>query len=86
MQSVSALWLVGAYLILDLIGTLQQGQGVGYVAHLFGEIFGMAAGAAFVLSGFVTSTRYEENLLEMLGWKKPPRKKKRRRVEEDDED
>ena len=84
---VSAYWVIGTYLVLDLIGTLREGQGIAYVAHLFGEIFGMAAGVGFVLCGFVRSTRYEQNLLEMFGWKQPKKKKKKkRRPAEDEED
>lgn len=81
---LSAFWVVGIYFIFDLLGTINAGQGIAYVAHLAGEIFGMAVGIGLVVSGFVQSTRYEQNLVELLGWQRKPKPKKKGRTREDE--
>ena len=41
--------------------------GVNYLAHLTGAALGIAVGLALLLTGWVDSEYYEENLLQVLG-------------------
>jgi membrane associated rhomboid family serine protease len=78
-------WMfIAAYMGLDLFGVMTRQAGVGYIAHLAGEIAGFGAAVALVSSGLVRSSRGEKNLLELWGWvsaedQRPRRKKRRKR-------
>ena len=68
------------YMVLDLLGMMQTGTGIAYAAHVAGEIGGVALGFALVKSGWVTSDRGEQNLLESWGWvEEKPQPVRRRR-------
>jgi membrane associated rhomboid family serine protease len=74
---VAAYWIVLFFVVCDLIGALLARNGpVAYAAHVVGAAGGFALGIALVKSRLVRSTRYEENLLEFLGYQ---RKEERRR-------
>ncbi len=45
----------------------QQSQGVGYLAHVAGTVFGFAVTFGVVFKGFLAPERYEENLLQLWG-------------------
>jgi membrane associated rhomboid family serine protease len=66
--SLSSYWLILFYMGCDLYGTLRGNGGVAYVTHLGGTLAGLGLGIVFVSTGLVTSTDYEENLLQALGW------------------
>jgi membrane associated rhomboid family serine protease len=76
-------WMfIATYMGLDLLGVMTRQAGVGYIAHLAGEIAGFGAAVALVKGGLVRSSRGERNLLEMWGWvseDEPPRRRKKRR-------
>ena len=62
-------WIfICVYMALDLLGVLTQQAGVGYIAHVAGEIGGFGVATALVMSGLVRSGRGERNLMEMWGW------------------
>jgi membrane associated rhomboid family serine protease len=74
---VAAYWIVLFFVVCDLIGALLAHNGpVAYAAHVVGAAGGFALGIALVKTRLVRSTRYEENLLEFLGYQ---RKEERRR-------
>jgi membrane associated rhomboid family serine protease len=80
---IAAGWVIGFYLIGDLVGCLWGGGGgVAYIAHLAGAWTGIAVGAVLIKARWIRSTEYEENLLEALGLHTRKKKKKRRRREE----
>jgi membrane associated rhomboid family serine protease len=65
------------YFACDLWGALAGGGGgVAYVTHLGGAFGGMALAIGLVMSGRYKPTRYEENLLQVLGIKKKRRNKR----------
>jgi membrane associated rhomboid family serine protease len=81
---ISACWVVLFYVVGDLLGAvLVRGGAVAYVAHLGGALGGFVLGVALVKLGVVRSTRYEENLLEFLGFQRKggPRRRKAKKAE-----
>jgi len=64
---IPAFWVILAYMILDLVGALRAHQGIAYVCHLTGALFGIAFAVSLLTSRIVRSTKYEENLLQVLG-------------------
>jgi len=71
--SVSACWVVAAYVAFDIWGLATGGSGgVAYLSHVTGALtgFGLALGAA--AAGLFPSERHEENILEALGVRKHP--------------
>jgi membrane associated rhomboid family serine protease len=80
---VAAYWVVLFYVVCDMAGVVFDNSGpVAYLAHVVGAAAGFGLGIALVQARVVRSTRYEENLLEMLGYqrKRPERRKKARRA------
>jgi membrane associated rhomboid family serine protease len=74
---IAAYWVVLFFVAGDLVGALFDHSGpVAYAAHLIGAAGGFALGIFLVKTRAVRSTRYEENLLECLGYQ---RKAERRR-------
>jgi membrane associated rhomboid family serine protease len=74
---LAAYWVVLFFVVCDLIGAVLDHNGpVAYAAHLVGAAGGLALGVVLVKTRTVRSTRYEENLLECLGYQ---RKEERRR-------
>jgi membrane associated rhomboid family serine protease len=65
---VSSIYLILSYLVCDFLGTLYGGGGVAYVAHLAGSLAGILVALIMVDTRWIKSTRYEENLLQMMGW------------------
>ncbi len=62
-------WVIVFYLICDLGGAVfDAGGAVAYVAHLAGGVVGIGLGIDLVSSGWIQSTEYEENLLQVVGW------------------
>jgi membrane associated rhomboid family serine protease len=81
--SIAAYWVVLFFVLCDLIGVaLDRGGAVAYVAHLGGALGGFALGIALVKLRVIRSTRYEENLLECLGFqrKRDPRRRKAKKT------
>lgn len=65
---LSAMWLIAIYVAFDVWGMIfSQGAGVGYLAHVAGFLTGAIALAVIIKMGWVTSTSYEENLLQVWG-------------------
>lgn len=79
--TVSSMWMILFYLVGDLLGTLMPGcgGGVAYVAHLGGAVAGIWWAATAVALGFYRPTRYEQNLLQLMGWEPPTKKKKKKK-------
>jgi len=80
---IAAYWVVLFFVLTDLIGVvLDQSGPVAYVAHLAGALGGFGVGLALVHWRVVRSTRYEENLLQFLGYQRreSPRRKKGKRA------
>lgn len=67
------------YMCLDLWGTLRNGAGIAYAAHLAGEIGGMALAIGLIQMRWVESDRGEKNLPEAWGWVAEPEPIRRRR-------
>jgi membrane associated rhomboid family serine protease len=81
---ISSMWVVLFFVACDLLGVVFSHRSpVAYVAHLAGAAGGFGLGIVLVRSRVVRSTRYEENLLEFLGYqrKEAPRRKKKRPAE-----
>jgi membrane associated rhomboid family serine protease len=76
---VSSMWIILFYMVGDFYGCLRGGGGVAYIAHLGGTASGIAATTTAVALGYLRSTRYEQNLLEMMGWEPPKRSKKKKK-------
>jgi len=77
---IAAYWVVAFFVVCDLIGVLlDRDSPVAYVAHLVGAAAGFGLGIVLVKSGFVRSTRYEENLLEALGYRPKPKERRARK-------
>jgi membrane associated rhomboid family serine protease len=63
-----ALVVVLLFLGFDVLGVLlDSDSNVGYVAHVIGLAAGVLTGLALVALGLAPPTRYEENLLQVLG-------------------
>lgn len=73
--TIPAYFLILGYLIGDLLGALgMQHGGVAYVCHVAGAWLGIAIGLILVGKRWVRPERYEETLLQALGFhKKPPK-------------
>jgi membrane associated rhomboid family serine protease len=81
---ISSMWVVLFYVVCDVLGVVfSHASPVAYVAHLAGAAGGFGLGIALVRSRYIRSTRFEENLLEYLGYQRRegPRRRKRRRAE-----
>lgn len=68
--SISSYWIILLYILFDLWGLASSPDGTNYVAHVSGMVFGLIAGIAMVKTGWITSSREEQNLLELFGWDK----------------
>jgi len=77
---IAAGWLIAFYMLADLVGTLSADQGVAYIAHLSGELTGAGLACAMVLTRWVKPTKYEENLLQALGWAKKAKRRSLREI------
>jgi membrane associated rhomboid family serine protease len=67
--TIASGWLILFYLGCDLLGALFGGGGpVAYAAHLAGAAGGIALAWMLVAWGWAGPTRYEENLLQVLGF------------------
>ena len=80
---IAAYWVVLFFVVGDLIGVILERNGaVAYLAHLAGAAGGFALGIVLVRRRIVRSTRYEENLLEFLGYqqKEEPRRRKKKKA------
>jgi membrane associated rhomboid family serine protease len=76
---ITAYWVVLFYVVGDLIGALLNSNGaVAYAAHLVGAAAGVGLGIILVRTRVVRSTRYEENLLELLGYQRKGARKKKK--------
>jgi membrane associated rhomboid family serine protease len=70
---IPAWTLILTYLVSDLLGAIFLSHGgVAYLCHVFGAWLGIGLGVVFVVRGWVKPTRYEENLLQALGFSKKP--------------
>jgi membrane associated rhomboid family serine protease len=68
---VMSYWMVAFWMLGDFFGTVVYGAGgVAYIAHLAGEICGIGIGIALVALRALPAERYEENLLQLLGYHK----------------
>jgi membrane associated rhomboid family serine protease len=78
---LSAFWVVLFYVLCNIFGMIfYPGDGVGYLSHLAGAAGGFALGVALVKLRLVRSTRYEENLLEWLGYRRKGERRKAKKV------
>lgn len=75
----SAVWFLLAHFAFDLIGTLILSGGIAYVAHLAGELTGVAAGIVLLKMGYYEPDRGERNLLQCLGLAEDERSRTPRR-------
>lgn len=64
---ISGIWLILAYLALDILGVFAGGGGVAYVSHVAGTLVGAGTAAALLATGRVKPGAGERTLLEMLG-------------------
>jgi membrane associated rhomboid family serine protease len=72
-------WVVVAFwMLLDLVGTVVQGDGIAYVAHLAGGVGGVGLGVAMVAARMFESEPGEENLLQLLGYHENEDRERRR--------
>ena len=63
----SSFVIILVYLGFDVLGLVLAGQSaVAYIAHVVGALCGMAVATGLLLSGYIESTRYEQNLLQIL--------------------
>jgi membrane associated rhomboid family serine protease len=74
---IPAFWVILFYMIADLIGVIRANQPIAYVSHLTGTLFGAAFAISLLLGRVIKSTKYEENLLQALGFAKSRHKKGR---------
>jgi membrane associated rhomboid family serine protease len=74
---IPAFWVIGFYMLADLIGVIRANQPIAYVSHLTGTLFGAAFAISLLLGRVIKSTKYEENLLQALGFVKSRHKKGR---------
>lgn len=66
--TISSGWLILFYLVCDLLGSIfYLHEGIGYIAHLSGCLFGILLGILLIQSGTVEPEYGEENLLQVLG-------------------
>src|SRR5262249_49516641 len=76
--------VIGFYMVCDLLGTLFGGGGaIAYIAHLTGAAGGMALAIGLLSSRLIRSESYEENMLQLLGWR--PKKRRRKKVQAEEE-
>ncbi|MFI4854635.1 MAG: rhomboid family intramembrane serine protease [Phycisphaerales bacterium JB065] len=68
--SVSSLIVVSIYVLLDVLGFMNDSSGTAHIAHLGGFALGFAAILALVLAGRFSPTRYEKNLPQVMGMHK----------------
>ena len=66
---LSAYWIIALYVAFDIWGLLHGTAGIGYLAHVAGATFGIAAMAALVKYNWVAPFKGEENLLQVFGFK-----------------
>ena len=65
---VSAIWIILYWVVINVVLlVLEVAGGVGVEAHLGGFACGLTTGLSLAGSGLVTSTAWEENLIELLG-------------------
>ena len=65
--STSSFVVIVIYLGFDIAGLLlSEHSAVAYVAHVVGAAFGIAIAVVFLSIGYIKSTRYEQNLLQIL--------------------
>ncbi|XHC24656.1 rhomboid family intramembrane serine protease [Phycisphaerales bacterium ac7] len=65
--SISSLIVVAIYVLLDLLGLMNEANGTANIAHLGGFALGFAVVLGLVLSGRFPPTRYEKNLPQVMG-------------------
>ena len=71
--SVSAYFVIIAYFLFDLWGTMTDGGGgVAYLAHILGSVTGFGLGTLLALSGLVESDDNEQNIFEATGLRTHP--------------
>ncbi len=59
--------IILCYLAFDVLGLVAAGAShVAYIAHVVGMLAGIVVAVVLLLSGRIESTRYEQNLLEIL--------------------
>ena len=59
--------VIFCYIAFDVLGlVLASAGGVAYICHMIGMLAGMLVAVALLLAGYIESTRYEENLLQIL--------------------
>lgn len=68
--NISAYWVVGAYVLLDLFGVVSKSDGVGHASHLLGAGLGAATAAGLLLAGLVKPAHHEHTLLQVVGLQK----------------
>ncbi|HYV34152.1 MAG TPA: rhomboid family intramembrane serine protease [Gemmataceae bacterium] len=69
--------LIVFYFGCDLFGAIYGGGGtVAYISHLAGAMGGITLATTLVANGWYKPTRYEENLLQTLGFKESRRGKR----------
>lgn len=66
---VSAVWVVLAYFLLDVLGFLAPGGMVANISHMAGMLAGGGVAAALLLTARVKPVDGERTLLEMMGFK-----------------
>jgi len=64
--SVSSFWIIGLWLVYDIIGAFSGGGNVGYFAHLGGFFAGVAVAVLLLKLNLVTMYRDEESLVEKV--------------------
>jgi len=80
---LSAMWLIAIYVAFDVWGMIfSQGAGVGNLAHVAGFLTGAVTLFVILKLGWVTSTTYEENLLQVWGLTPSKAVKKQTAVEQ----
>lgn len=74
---ISSGWLVLFYMGCDLLGLVVIGNrgGVAYLCHLVGACSGIILAGVLLAAGWIRSTAYEENLLQVLGWQEKEQRK-----------
>jgi len=62
--SVSSFWIIGLWLVYDIIGAVRGGGNVGYFAHLGGFFAGVVVAILLLKLNLVTMYRDEESLVQ----------------------
>lgn len=66
--SISSYWLIGVYVLLDVLGVLSPGNGgVAHLAHLAGLVPGAALAGLLLKAGVIKPLPDEQNLLQIMG-------------------